>query len=249
MRKLRFLVPPGSLAAGEGAIVALPEEEARHLAVTLRGEPGLGVSLFDGKGVEWNGEVVDAGRGRAHVRLLEAETSPVESPLRVTVYQSLSLDRVFEESIEPLTALGVAALVPLLAERSRGAGRAPDAKRLARWRRIACEACKLSFRRVVPEIGEPVAVDAVGTDASAGVLSVLLDPGAPPGALRALLAGPAPSSLRLAIGPEGGFTPGEVAALGRAGFLGVRLGPRVLRTQHAGSAAISVMLASWSDVG
>ena len=119
MRKLRFLVPPVVLSAGAGAVVDLPEEEARHLAVTLRAQPGLGVQLFDGSGVEWSGEVVEAHRRGARVRLLEPETSRVESTLHVVVFQALSLDRVFEESIEPLTALGVAAIVPLLTERSR----------------------------------------------------------------------------------------------------------------------------------
>lgn len=249
MRRLRFLVSSGSLNAGAGSLVGLPDDEARHLAVTLRAQPGFAVQLFDGEGAEWSGEVVEASREGVRVRLLEPETAPVESPLRVTVYQSLSLDRVFEESIEPLTELGAAAIVPLLTERSRAGGRPPDAKRLARWRRIAAEACKLSFRRVIPVIGDPIAVSALGSDPSPAARSLQLDPEAAPGSLREALAGPPPGQVRLAIGPEGGFTPGEVAQLTGAGFAPVRLGPRVLRTQHAGAVALAIVLASWSDVG
>jgi 16S rRNA (uracil1498-N3)-methyltransferase len=247
MRRLRFLVPPGALSAGAGAVVELPEEEARHLAVTLRAQPGFAVQLFDGAGAEWSGEVVEARRASVRVRLAAPETAPVESPLRVVVYQAVSVDRVFEESIEPLTALGAAAIAPLITEWARTAGRAPDAKRLARWRRIAAEACKLSFRRVIPVIEEPLDVSALAALPAAGA-RVLLDPDAPPGSLRAVIEGPVPSEVGLAVGPEGGFTPEEVVLLTRAAFLPVCLGPRVLRTQHAGPAALAILMAAWSDL-
>src|SRR5262245_34827318 len=248
MRRLRFLVAPGTLSAGAGAVVALPGDEARHLARTLRAQPGLDVQLFDGEGEEWTGVVVEATRGATRVRLVAREAAIVESPLRITVFQALSLERVFEESLEPLTALGVSAIVPLLTERSR-AGRQPDAKRLARWRRIAAEACKLSFRRVIPAIGEPVTVTDLAATSARDDVRLLLDPDAPAGSLRTLIATPAPPGVGLAVGPEGGFTTEETARLVQAGFAPVRLGPRVLRTQHAGAAAVAILLAAWSDVG
>lgn len=249
MRKLRFLVPPGSLDSGAGAVVDLPEAEARHLAVTLRAQPGFLVQLFDGAGAGWSGEVVAARRASVRVRLLAPEAGPVESPLRVVVYQSLTVERVFEESIEPLTALGVAAIVPLMTERSRTGERPPDAKRLGRWRRIAAEACKLSFRRTVPVIGEPVAVSALAVLPAPGAARLLLDPDAPSGSLRASVAGPPPAEAWLAVGPEGGFTPEEVTVLISGMFDPVRLGPRILRTQHAGSAAVAIIMCAWSDLG
>src|SRR5262249_34012530 len=147
---------------------------------------------------------------RVRVRLLEPETTPVESPMKVVVYQSVSIDRVFEESIEPLTALGVAVIVPLLTERARAGGRAPDAKRLARRRPIAAEACKLSFRRMIPVVAEPVGVSALAAIPAPGVRRLLLDPDAPSGLLRARLAEPPPAEAWLVVGPEGGFTPEEV---------------------------------------
>jgi 16S rRNA (uracil1498-N3)-methyltransferase len=216
--------------------------------VTLRAQPGLVVQIFDGEGAEWSGEVVEARRTSVRVRLLAPETAPVESPLEVVVYQSLSVDRVFEESIEPLVALGVSAIVPLHTERSRTGGRPPDPKRLARWRRIAAEACKLSFRRVIPDVGEPITVEGLAA-LPAGGARFLLDPEAPAGSLRAAVAGPAPREAGLVIGPEGGFTAVETTCLTSAGFQPVRLGPRVLRTQHAGPAALAILLAAWSDVG
>jgi 16S rRNA (uracil1498-N3)-methyltransferase len=248
MRRLRFLVSPGALSAGAGAVVDLPDEEAHHLAVTLRAQPGFAVQLFDGAGAEWAGEVVEARRAGVRVRLVTPETEPVESPLRIVVYQSLSVDRVFEESIEPLTAMGAAAIVPLITERSRVGGRAPDAKRLARWRRIAAEACKLSFRRTIPPIEEPVAPSGIGP-APPGTRRLVLDPDAQVGSLRALIANPAPAEVALAVGPEGGFTDAESERLRAAGFTPVRLGPRILRTQHAGPAALAILLCAWSDVG
>src|SRR5262249_19791520 len=248
-RKLRFLVPPRSLDAGAGAVVDLPEDEARHLAVTLRAQPGFQVQVFDGAGAEWSGEVVEAHRAEVRVRLVAPVSVPIESLLRAVVYQSLTVERVFEESIEPLTALGVAAIVPLMTERSRTGARPPDAKRLGRWRRIAAEACKLSFRRTIPDIGRPVAVSALAALSAPGAVRLLLDPDSPPGSLRAGLAGPAPTEAWMAVGPEGGFTPGEIAELTGAGFAAVRLGPRILRTQHAGVAAVAILMNAWSDLG
>jgi 16S rRNA (uracil1498-N3)-methyltransferase len=248
MRKLRFLVAPGALNAGAGALVDLPEEEARHLAVTLRAQPGFQVQIFDGEGPEWSAEVVEARRASVRVRLLSPETDPVESPLRVVVYQALSIDRVFEESIEPLVALGVTAIVPLLTERARTGGRPPDAKRLARWRRIAAEASKLSFRRVIPVIGQPLDVEGLAALPSAGA-RFLLDPDAPAGSLRSAISGPPPAEAGLVVGPEGGFTAEEISCLTATRFTPVRLGPRVLRTQHAGAAALAILLAAWSDIG
>jgi len=245
MRKLRFLVPPGALSRGAGAEVDLPEEEARHLAVTLRAQPGLQVFLFDGAGEEWKGEVVEATRKRASVRLREPETASVESPLRVVVFQAVSVARVFEESIEPLTALGVAAIVPLLTERSRT--RSPDAKRIGRWRRIAGEASKLSFRRIVPRIDEPIELSAIAP-ADPETRRLLLDPDATAGSFRAALTAPAPRSVELAAGPEGGFAPQEIEHLFSRDFVPVCLGPRILRTQLAAPAALSILMAAWSDM-
>ena len=129
--------------------------------VTLRCGPGTTVYAFDGEGREWSAEVERVERSRVELVLREDQTFPVEPPLRSLVLQAVSLDSIFEESVDQMTALGVSVIVPLLVERSKTPRRPPDEKRLERWRRIAREASKLSWRRVVPVIERPVTLGPV----------------------------------------------------------------------------------------
>lgn len=249
VRRLRFLVPSGSFREGPGGHLALPYEEGRHVRVSLRGKPGLVVQLFDGEGKEYRAQVSAVTPTQVQVVLLGEESDPVEAPLPVIALQALSHDESFEHAVDQMATLGVSAIVPLLVERSKMGGRPPDAKRLMRWQRIAREACKLSWRRVVPRIEEPAAPAQVSALVSPGALPLLLDTESRAGSFRAVLEGPRPDLVILAIGPEGGFSEPERDDLLRAGFRPVSLGPRVLRTEHAGAAAISILLAAWGDMG
>lgn len=249
MRKLRFLVPPGSFREGPGAHVPLPYEEGRHVRVSLRGKPGMIVQLFDGDGKEYRAQISSVTPTQVQVVLLGEESDPVESPLKVVALQAVSHDESFEHAVDQMTTLGVFSIVPLLVERSKMGGRPPDAKRLMRWQRIAREACKLSWRRSVPRIEEPMATSEVASRVVPGALALVLDTEPHAAPMGAVVAEPAPDSVVLAIGPEGGFTDVERDDLIRAGFLPISLGPRVLRTEHAGSAAMSILLAAWGDMG
>ena len=249
MRKLRFLVAPGSFREGPGATVVLPYEEARHIRVTLRGKPGMIVHLFDGEGKEYRGQVAAVTPTQVQIVLVAEESDAVEAPLRIVALQGVSHDESFEHAVEQMTSLGVASIVPLLVERSKMGDRAPDSKRLTRWQRIAREACKLSWRRLVPPVGEPVAPAGLPSLEGTGTIGFLLDPEAPLGSFHQILAGPRPDTVHVAIGPEGGFSPAENDTLRAAGYRPVCLGPRVLKTEHAGAAALALILARWGDIG
>lgn len=250
MRRLRFLVEAGALERGRGSRVGLPAEEARHLRVSLRGAPGETVHVFDGEGREFAASVVLVSPDRVEVELLAEETDRVEAPLRLVLLQAVSRDDAFESVIAQATALGAASIVPLLVGRTKGGSRPPDPKRLARWRRIARESAKLSWRRIVPSIEPPAEIAAAADLAAApGARGLVLDPLAAAGVLHGFLARTAPAEVRVAVGPEGGFTADERDAFARGGFAPVSLGPRVLRTEHAGPAALAVLLSRWGDLG
>jgi 16S rRNA (uracil1498-N3)-methyltransferase len=206
------------------------------------------ISLCDGEGEEWRAEVAAVAPGEVRAALLEPLTAPVEPPIELTVLQAVSRDESFEAALDQLTALGVSVVIPVLVERT-ATGRAPDARRLARWRRIARESSKLSWRRKVPKVEDPLPLAEAAAHDPARARGLLLDTGAPPGSLNELLRGPAPAAVLLAVGPEGGFSPAERTALIAAGFAPVSLGPRVLRTEHAGAAAAVLVLAAWGDAG
>jgi 16S rRNA (uracil1498-N3)-methyltransferase len=153
-------------------------------------------------------------------------------------------------TVQKAVELGVAAVQPLAARRSvvRLEGERA-AKRGEHWRGIATSACEQCGRNRVPMVAEvQVLLDrwlAMLGPPAAGEARLMLAPDAPTG-----LGGlPAPGHVILLIGPEGGLDRGEQQAAQAAGFIGVRLGPRVLRTETAGLAALAAMQIIWGDFG
>ena len=168
-----------------GYVVVLAPEEAHHVTSVLRLRAGDEVSVFDGRGGEWDGALLEVSREAVRVRVGAARTDLVEPALSVVLFQGLCRPDRMEWASEA-TELGVAAIQPVLLRRVEE--RAPTPDRLERWRRIAREAAKQSGRRRIPELqecGPPPA------DPPAGTAAFLLDPcGAVP--LGAALAGAPP---------------------------------------------------------
>ncbi|MBS0551149.1 MAG: 16S rRNA (uracil(1498)-N(3))-methyltransferase, partial [Proteobacteria bacterium] len=141
--------------------------------------------------------------------------------------------------------LGVSAIQPIQAERSvlRLAGERAD-KRRAHWQQVAVSACEQSGRNRVPEVAAPLPL-AQWLGRGSGAVRYVLSPGGE----SSLGTGPSPDAeVQLMIGPEGGWTEHELAACSAAGCVAVGLGPRVLRTETAGLAAIAVLQARWGDL-
>ena len=229
--------------AGPGALVRLEPEEAHHVAHVLRLRPGEALSVFDGRGEEWDATVRTAGREGVEILVGEPRADRVEPQLAVTLYQGLCRPDRMEWVIQKATEIGACAVQPVLTR--RGDERPPSPERLVRWRRIAREAAKQSGRRSVPRVGEPAAPPAA---VPAGILGLLFAPSlsAPP---PAAAAPPAPRAAWLLVGPEGGLEPEEVTALLEGGWRGASLGPRTLRTETAGVVACALVLHAWGDLG
>lgn len=205
-------------------------DEARHLARVMRARAGDAVVLFAGTGVEWPARVLRIGRDE-----VELETDPPRAgagPGGPAVTLAVALPKGDRQKwlVEKLTELGVARLVPLVTD--RGVAEASPAA-VERLRRGVIEACKQSGRNTLMEIGEPrsVAEAVVGRPSTA--LALVAQPGAEP-------CGPVPAAVAeivVLIGPEGGFTPDEVARATAAGCRAISLGPHVLRVETAAVAA------------
>ncbi len=227
---------------GPGREVDLDPEETHHLTRVLRLGPGDAISVFDGRGGEWEAVILSARAGAARVRIGRELAGSVEAGLEVILFQGLSRSEKMEWAIQKGTEIGVAEVRPFAAIRSQTA--TPSPARLARWRRVALEACKQSGRRRIPRVADPV--PSLPTPPS-GVLALLPDPGAPP--LRSRLGGVRAETVWVAVGPEGGFTPDEVGAAVSTGWVRCGLGPRVLRTETAGMIACALVLSAWGDLG
>jgi 16S rRNA (uracil1498-N3)-methyltransferase len=223
------------------AKLALPEDAAHHAARVLRLREGDPVALFDGRGGEYEARLFMPGRGRVVAEIGEWRDIERESRLAVTLVQAVSSGEKMDFTIQKAVELGVAAIQPLLTARSvvrLSAER--EAKKLAHWKRVAIAACEQCGRNRLPGIAEPIQLDRFRAPENAS--KILLSP-----AGTQALAGLARSPVALAVGPEAGFSAEEERLLERAGFVPVRLGGRILRTETAALAALAALNALAGD--
>lgn len=243
MRVPRLYLPTPVMV---GTAVSLDGNAFNHAVRVLRLKPGAALILFDGEGRAFAATLAEIGKRDARAHVTEALPGDVESPLRVTLAQGISRGEKMDYTLQKVVELGVAAIQPLFAERG---GVALAGERLARkiqhWRGIIIGACEQCGRNRLPELREPVALAdwLTGLRRESG-LRLLLDPLAERG-LRGLE--PPLGKMTLLIGPEGGLSPAEIARALQVGFTGVRLGPRILRTETAGVAALAAAQALWGD--
>lgn len=248
MSERRFLVSPGSLAEGEGALLILRGAEHHHLARVLRLVAGDAMAVFDGAGTGYRGTVERIDREETRVRLGSREDRKVEPRLHVTLAQAIprNPDRM-DLLVQKTTEIGVSRIAPIVASRSvaRPAG---ATGRLERWRRIAEDAARQSGRLSVPELSEPVTWEDFAKLPSQGELRLVLSTEDPRAEPLAGLGPDGPARAVLAIGPEGGWSPQDLALAAAAGYRSIHLGPRVLRTETAGIVAVGLALFQAGDL-
>jgi 16S rRNA (uracil1498-N3)-methyltransferase len=238
-RVRRAFVPAGVVP---GDRVELDPDESHHVARVLRLEKGDAISVFDGKGREWAATIDDVGRDGVTVLVGLELADRIEAPLRIVIFQALVRPEKLEWVLQKGTELGVAGFRLMTSERVEAPP--PSPSRRARYARILLESCKQSGRRVVPHL----AVGDLETPGE-GVVAIVLALAEGAATLGGVLAGPAPSEVWLAVGPEGGFTDDEIAGMAARGWRAASLGPRVLRTETAGAVAAAIVLHKWGDLG
>jgi 16S rRNA (uracil1498-N3)-methyltransferase len=229
----------------EGTTVVLPEAAAAHLVRVLRLGVGDRVRLFNGDGHDYEAELQGAGKREAQARILARIAVERESPLAITLAQGIARGEKMDLILRKATELGVSRVAPVSTERTEVRLDAERAdKRAAHWRGVLASACEQSGRARLPELLAPQSlVNFLAGETSTRRL--VLDPGA-----TATIAGlqlAAGDSLCLLVGPEGGLSERDLAAARAAGFDGLRLGPRILRTETAALAAIAGLNALYGD--
>jgi 16S rRNA (uracil1498-N3)-methyltransferase len=245
MRSIRLF---SDLPLEPGREAVLPGSAAAHAVRVLRLRPGDAVTLFNGNGHEYRATLVAAGARELRAAVQSVASPARESPLRVTLLQAIARGEKMDWIIQKATELGVARIVPVATERSEvklDASRA--GKRLEHWRAVVIAACEQCGRNPLPRIDAPVSL-AAWLDANPIPPSATRWMLEPEGALRARdLQVPVPAELELAVGPEGGFGETDLATLRGHAFRGLTLGPRILRTETAGVAAIAALQALYGD--
>jgi 16S rRNA (uracil1498-N3)-methyltransferase len=231
-------------ALSPGAHVELPEPVARHAVRVLRLPPGAPVVLFDGRGGEYPAHIERIERDRVYAELAAWQEIERESPLAVTLVQALQAGDKMDFTIQKAVELGVRGIVPVESRRSvlRLAGERA-AKRVAHWQGVVASACEQCGRNQVPLVAPLEKLENWLARPASGILRLMLAPDAGQTLVDVAPAG----EVQLLIGAEGGLDPQEMIAAQHAGFRAVRLGPRVLRTETAGLAALAALQALWGD--
>jgi len=226
--------------------LVLPDDAAHHAARVLRLREGDLVLLFDGRGGEYEASLSMPGRGQVVAGIGARHGAERESPLTVTLVQGVSSGEKMDFTIQKAIELGVAAIQPVLTAKSvvrLSAER--EEKKLAHWKRVAIAACEQCGRNRVPVVRKAMALAAYCGAPDHASLRLLLSPEGKAGLrdFRQQFG----QAVVIAAGPEAGFSDEEERLLQRAGFVPMRLGPRILRTETAALAALAALNALAGD--
>ncbi|MEO8671294.1 MAG: 16S rRNA (uracil(1498)-N(3))-methyltransferase [Tahibacter sp.] len=227
-------------ALHSGMTITLPEQAGEHVVRVLRLEPGFSILLFNGDGFDYAAELVSVARRAVSARVGVRHAMAHESPLRVTLVQGIARGDKMDWILQKSTELGVEQVIPVFTDRTEVKLDEERAeRRTAHWQQVVIAACEQCGRSRVPRVSAPLRLSAWASalGESPGQRLALM----PEGALRARDIEWHSESAWLVVGPEGGLSDKDVAILTQAGFRGLGLGPRILRTETAGIAALTVL--------
>ena len=228
-----------------GLEIVLEDGPAHYLGRVLRVTEGQSVVLFNGDGHDYAADVRRIGRRELSLEVRSRLPGLAEPALHITVVQALSRGERMDQTLQKCTELGVAAFQPLVSERAelRLAGE-KRVRRVEHWQGVVIAACEQCGRSRVPEVYPPLAL----CDWLRGTPNgsrLVLDPAAETSLAQARF----DDRLELAVGPEGGFSEGELAEMREHGVQAASLGPRILRTETAAPAAAAILQCLRGDLG
>lgn len=228
-----------------GQRLTLPEPASNHLVRVLRLGVGDACVLFNGDGRDYAARLLSLQKRGAEVEVLARVEVGNESPLRITLAQGIARGEKMDWILQKATELGVAAIAPIVTDRTEVKLDAERGdKKLQHWRGVMAAACEQCGRARLPTLAEPKTLARHAAADMAGV-KLALDPDGD--VTLAALEIPAGASISLVVGPEGGLSDRDLASLRAGGYRGLRLGPRILRTETAGLAALAALQAMHGD--
>jgi 16S rRNA (uracil1498-N3)-methyltransferase len=229
--------------------VDLDGSAARHLSSALRMKVGQEIILFNGQGGEYAAELTEISKNRVSVKVVEYRDIDRESALKVHLAIGVSRGERMDLIVQKATELGATEITPLFTERTevKLTGERLE-KKIRHWQQIAISACEQCQRNRVPVINRPASLDQwlhLPEKKAGDSLKLVLHHRTE----KRLSEHQAVTNICLLVGPEGGLGEREIEAAIANGFQPLALGPRVLRTETAPLAAISIMQSLWGDMG
>ncbi|MBR4081419.1 MAG: 16S rRNA (uracil(1498)-N(3))-methyltransferase [Clostridia bacterium] len=231
-----------------GDTARLAAEDARHAFRVLRMRPGDTLELYAGES-RYAAEIEQIDENGAVCRVT-GQLPSTEAQLRVTLYQGLPKADKMELIVQKAVELGAARIVPVAMSRCVVQLSPKDgAKKQERWQKIAREATKQSARCILPPVEAPITMKQLLARLREHEAAIVPWEDARGYSLNAFRQEhPGVRDVAVVIGPEGGMSPEEIAAMQASGCRAVTLGPRILRTETAGLAAISALMCLWGDM-
>jgi 16S rRNA (uracil1498-N3)-methyltransferase len=227
-------------------------EQVKYIRKVLRLEEGAEVAVTDGRGQAYLCRLHSMSREAVEAAVLAPLQEDKEPRLKVVLCQGIPKGDKMDQVVQKTVELGVTEIVPLITRRC--VVRLDEGKkteRQQRWQKIAISSLEQSGRNHLPRIREPLLLSQLLKGwGEESLLTIMPWEGEASQGLRAVLAGnPDPGGVRILIGPEGGFSPGEVQEAAAAGAVPVTLGPRIFRTETAGPAVIAMILYHFGELG
>lgn len=243
----RFYIPQPRI---EQELLKVEGSEVRHIRRVLRLKVGDRLVLFDGSAKEYEGIIVEESPSLVVMRVENISSPAKESPLEITLAQSLLKGEKMEYLIQKATELGIKKIIPFFSSRSVPLlDKSKKLRRYHRWEKIAIEACKQCGRIAVPKV-EPLQnySEMLGM-ASLEALRLILWEKEGQGLKEVLKESKGRTKVFFMVGPEGGMSDEEVEEAKRGGFIPITLGKRILRSETAGLCLLSVLQYEWGDLG
>ena len=243
----RFYVPQAKI---ENGMLRVEGDEVRHIRRVLRLKTGDGIVVFDGSGNEYEGKILGEGPSSVVIMIQSILSSERESPLEITLAQSLLKGEKMDYLIQKATELGIKEIIPFHSSRSvpliEKSGRL---KRHHRWEKIVVEASKQCGRGVIPKIEILRDYDEMLKNVSSDFLRLILWEKEGTKLKDVLERSKEKRKVFFVVGPEGGLSEEEIVIAKEKDFIPVTLGKRILRSETASLCLLSILQYEWGDIG
>ena len=231
--------------------ITITGEDVLHIKKVLRHKDGDVLKICDGRGTFYSAKILDIAECEISCEIIDTKKADTEPELEVTLYQGLPKASKMDYIIQKTTELGILNIVPVALSRCvvKLEGKKAEEKKCERWQKISSEAAKQCGRGVIPKVFLPMTLDEVIEDMKKCDLSFALYEAEEERNLKKILTTtPNVKKLSFLVGPEGGLADEEVEKLKKAGIASVGLGKRILRTETAGEAALSMIMYELGDI-